>query len=57
MQVLRKLDKKLGGYYYEKNYKKITYTDYNAFYELDIYTSYNTRQVKKSKKRTIRNQI
>ena len=47
----RILDKKLGGYYYEKNYKEITYTDYNAFYELDIYTSYNTRQVKESKKR------
>tara|TARA_R100001510_G_C7653208_1_gene211280 strand:+ start:1429 stop:1914 length:486 start_codon:yes stop_codon:yes gene_type:complete len=47
----RKLDKKLGGYYYEHNYKEINYTDYNAFYELDFYTSYNTGQAKKSKKK------
>ena len=46
----KRLDKKLGGYYYEKNYEKINYTNYSAFYNLDLYTSYNTRQTKKSKK-------
>ena len=47
----KRLDKILGGYYYEKKYKETTYDNYNAFYELDFYTSYNTRQVSKSKKR------
>tara|TARA_R100000234_G_scaffold91059_1_gene59219 strand:- start:178 stop:639 length:462 start_codon:yes stop_codon:yes gene_type:complete len=47
----RQLDKKLGGYYYEKNYKEISYNNYTAFYELDIYTSYNTREVSKAKKK------
>lgn len=47
----RILDKKLGGYYYEKNHKETTYDNYNAFYELDFYTSYNTRQVSKTKKK------
>ena len=43
----RQLDKILGGYKYEK----ISYDSYNAFYELDIYTSYNTREVSKAKKK------
>tara|TARA_R100000995_G_C3417354_1_gene92256 strand:- start:103 stop:591 length:489 start_codon:yes stop_codon:yes gene_type:complete len=50
-KTYRKLDKIKGGYYYEKNYKKINYTNYTTFYELDFYTSYNTRQIKKSKKK------
>ena len=49
----RILDKKIGGYYYEKNYKEINYTNYNAYYELEFYTSYNTRQVSKAKKDNI----
>lgn len=47
----RILDKKIGGYYYEHNYKEINYTDYNAFYQLQFYTSYNTRQTGKTKKK------
>ena len=47
----RRLDKKIGGYYYEKNYKEINYTNYTTFYELDFYTSYNTREVSQSKKK------
>lgn len=31
-------------------YAKTDYTFYDTYYELDLYTSYNTRQTKKSKK-------
>ena len=31
-------------------YAKTDYTFYDTYYELDLYTSYNTRQIKKSKK-------
>jgi hypothetical protein len=31
-------------------YEKTNYTFYDTYYELDLYTSYNTRQAKKSKK-------
>ena len=32
-------------------YEKTNYTFYDTYYELDLYTSYNTRQAKKSKKK------
>ena len=32
-------------------YAKTDYTFYDTYYELDLYTSYNTRQTKKSKKK------
>ena len=32
-------------------YAKTDYTFYDTYYELDLYTSYNTRQIKESKKK------